>query len=488
MLSASASAQSPKNIVVILADDMGLASLHAEHSASGLPTPNLDRLRSQGMSFTDAHSPSAVCSPTRYALLTGRYSWRSRLKSGIVGKWEQPLIAEDRMTIADLSTAAGRRSACIGKWHLGWRWPKKGGGVTSKSLEIDYAQPIGGGALEAGFDHYFGDDVPNWPPYVWIEDDRALALPEGAMKQNSANGISAGPMTEGWSLSAVLPELTRRCVHYIRDRAKEEEGFLLYFSMTSPHTPISPSETFLGQSGVSPYADFLLETDWCVGQVLRALDQYGVADETLVIFTCDNGTSPKANFKTLSEGGVDLRGDWRGHKADVWEGGHRVPFLVRWPGVVEPGSSCRVPICLTDIFATTADAFDVETGEGAGEDSASLLPLFRGEERTGAHGGAIINHSGSGGFALRDGKWKLCLCAGSAGWSPPTNTKQAEKLGLPPVQLYNMDADPGEQKNLALEMPLKVEELTARFRAIVEASPNDAPTWWSRLPWPKPGS
>ncbi|MCH2106863.1 MAG: arylsulfatase [Planctomycetes bacterium] len=488
LLSSVALAQSPKNVVVILADDMGLASLHAEHPGSGLPTPNLDRLRSEGMSFSDAHSPSAVCSPTRYALLTGRYSWRTRMKSGIVGKWQGPLIAEDRLTIADLAGAAGRHSACIGKWHLGWRWPKKGGGVTSKSAEIDYTQPIGGGALEAGFDHYFGDDVPNWPPYVWIEDDRALAVPEATQPSGKVVGVSPGPMVEGWSLEAVLPEITRRCVHYIRDRTKEEEPFLLYFSMTSPHTPITPSEAFLGQSGVSLYADFLLETDWCVGQVMRALEQFGVADETLVIFTCDNGTSPKALFDELKAGGVDLRAGWRGYKADVWEGGHRVPFLARWPGVIEPGSSCKVPICLTDLFATTADAFGVEAGEGAGEDSASLLPLFRGEERVGAHGGAIIHHSSSGGFALRDGKWKLCFCPGSAGWSYPNNTKEAEKLGLPPVQLYDMDSDPGEQKNLATEMPEKVEELTARFRAIVEAHPNDAPTWWSRLPWPKPGS
>ena len=191
-----------RNVVVILADDMGLSSLHAEHPGSGLPTPNLDRLAGQGMSFTDAHSGSAVCSPTRYGLLTGRYSWRTSLKAGIVGKWGPPLIDPERTTLADVAHQAGLHTACIGKWHLGWRWPKAGGGTTSKAADIDYALPIGGGALEAGFDHYFGDDVPNWPPYIWIEDDHALALPAEEMPGGKYLGVSPGPMTPEWSLEA----------------------------------------------------------------------------------------------------------------------------------------------------------------------------------------------------------------------------------------------------------------------------------------------
>ena len=486
-LVAAFSAERPRNVVVILADDMGLSSLYAEHPGSGLPTPNLDRLASQGMSFSDAHSGSAVCSPTRYGLLTGRYSWRTSLKAGIVSKWGLPLIAPDRMTLADVAHRAGLRTACIGKWHLGWRWPKAGGGTTKKPAEIDYALPIGGGALEAGFDHYFGDDVPNWPPYIWIEDDRALALPEEEMPGGKYLGVSPGPMTPDWSLEAVLPELTRRCVHYIRDRAQADEPFLLYFSMTSPHTPISPSEAFQGQSGVSDYADFLLETDRSVGQVLRALDQQGIADDTLVIFTCDNGTSPKADFKKLSEGGVDLLGPWRGSKADIWEGGHRVPFLVRWPAVVAAGTRSAEPIVLTDIMATVAEALGVDLAEGCAEDSVSLLPALKGEGLDAPLHELIVNHSSRGKFAVRLGNWKLCFCGGSGGWTAPTTDAAVKKAGLPDLQLFDLATDPGEQTNLLQSRPQKAAELVDLFRQLVQSHPNDGSDWWSHLPWPKSG-
>jgi arylsulfatase A len=475
----------PRNVIVILADDMGLASLHAEHTASGLPTPNLDRLASEGMSFSDAHSGSAVCSPSRYGLLTGRYAWRTHLKRGIVPKWGMPLITKDRMTLADVASQTGRKTACIGKWHLGWEWPKRGGGLTRKPQEIDYSLPIGGGPLQAGFDDYFGDDVPNWPPYVWIEDDRALNTPSATMVEDDSNGVRAGPMTPGWNLESVLPELTRRCVTYIRDRAADEEPFLLYYSMTSPHTPISPSESFQGQSGVSPYADFLLETDWSVGQLLRALDQYGLAEDTLVIFTADNGTSPKANFAELAGGKVDLRGQWRGHKFDIWEGGHRVPFLVRWPGVVSPGSRYSQPIMLTDVMATVADVLGTELPEGSAEDSISLVPVLRGKTGKDPLHDAIVTHSGSGRFAVRVGRWKLCFCPGSGGWSAPRD-KAATQSNAPALQLYDLIEDPSEQKNLARHKPERVKQLTEVFRKVVEQSPHDGALWWPQLPWAKP--
>lgn len=481
---AMATTPSPRNIVIILADDMGLASLHAANPKSGLPTPNLDRLATQGVSFTDAHSGSAVCSPTRYGLLTGRYAWRTSMKQGIVPKWGLPMIDPERSTIARVAHRGGLHTACIGKWHLGWRWRDANGNATRRPEQIDWSQRVGGGPLEAGFDQYFGDDVPNWPPYAWFQDDRLLSEPTGHMELDDANGVRPGPMTPGWELDAVLPELTRRCVAYIRDRAEHDEPFLLYFAMTSPHTPINPSDAFQGASGVSRYADFLLETDWSVGEVLQALDQYGISDDTLVIFTTDNGTSPKCNFETLAAGGIDLRGQWRGHKADIWEGGHRVPFLVRWPGVTRPGTQCDQPISLTDIYATIADALRLETTAHEGEDSRSLVPLAKGATLFKPLHDSLVQHSSTGQFAVRQDEWKLCFCPGSGGWSSPRDAA-ASTADLPDVQLYNLAKDPGETKNLAKEYPDRVKAMTRLFRGVVEKSDNDGRVWWTQLPWPQ---
>jgi len=312
------------------------------------------------------------------------------------------------------------------------------------------------------------------------------------MKADPANGVSAGPAVPGWSLEAVLPTLAERCAAWIGERARSEEPFFLFFSMTSPHTPISPSERFLGQSGVSRYADFLIETDWAVGRVLAALDEHGLTEDTLVIFTADNGTSPKCRFDELAESGVDLRAHWRGHKADVWEGGHRVPFIARWPGEVEPGSACEEPICLTDVMATLADSVGSELPEDAAEDSSSLLPLLRGEAPPWRGERAIVHHSSSGRFAIRSGRWKLAFCPGSGGWSEPKGQK-ARDLGLPEWQLHDMQADPGELKNIIDEHPELAEELRSRLREIVErgrSTPgpereNEGPAHWSQLPWSK---
>ena len=267
------------SIVIILADDMGIDSVAALNEKCGIPTPNLDRLVAQGLTFTDAHSGSAVCSPTRYGVLTGRYSWRSRLKRGIVGQWQPPLIADGRLTLPEMLRDSGYATACIGKWHLGWNWPKRGGGFTTRPTEIDYGLPIRGGPLSHGFDCYLGDDVPNWPPFVWIEDDRVLAEPTATMKAGAMVGVSAGPATPGWQFDAVLPRLTAKCVEYIKTQATTDKPFFLFFPMTSPHTPIAPSAEFRGKSKISAYADFLMETDWAVGEVLRGLEQSGQAEK-----------------------------------------------------------------------------------------------------------------------------------------------------------------------------------------------------------------
>ena len=489
----SIQAEEKPNIVVILADDMGIDSVAALNDKSAIPTPHLDRLFSQGMHFTDAHSGSAVCSPTRYGLLTGRYSWRSRLKRGIVGQWQGPLIEEDRLTLPGMLKKQGYDTACIGKWHLGWHWAKTGGGFTTKLKEIDFSKPTGGGPRTAGFDYYFGDDVPNWPPFVWIENDKTLGIPDTQLTFPKHYFSNNGIGVKGWTLEHVLPKITEGCVEYIHGQAQKQDPFFLFFPMTSPHTPISPAKAFQGTSGISAYADLLIQTDWCVGQVLKALEESDAADNTLVIFTADNGTSPKCDFDQLRANDTDLQHHWRGMKADAYEGGHRVPFMVRWPGHIKPGTKSDQTISLVDIMATCAEAAGVTLPDSAAEDSVSLLPTLRGDSVKGSLHEAVICHSVSGVFVVRKGPWKLQYSAGSAGWSLPKDN-EALKQGLPKWQLYNLDQDPKETKNLLSHHPDKAVELTRILRRFIEqgrSTPgtpqknHNGATWWKELPWAK---
>ena len=461
LIGAFGAAAAPQpNVIVILGDDMGIDSVSAFNTKIGLKTPAIDRLASEGMSFMDAHSTSGVCSPTRYGLLTGRYNWRSRLKRGIVGQWERPLIADARLTLPEMFRAQGYATCMIGKWHLGWNWPEKGGGVTEKLDKIDFTKPIAGGPNSHGFDYYFGDDVPNWPPYVWRENVNLLGNLTAQIKQGTMVGVSAGPAVPDWDFSAVLLEYGKRCAEYVRGRKGKEQPFFLYFPMPSPHTPIAPGGKFKGITGISPYADFLVETDWAVSEIMKALKDTDQADNTVVFFTCDNGTSPKANFPQLDAAGVHLNVNWRGWKADAYEGGHRVPFIVRWPGQVKPGTRSTQTITLTDIMATCAGILGAELPANAAEDSVSLLPVLRGKKMEKPLHDVVIHHSGSGHFAIRKAQWKLLLCRGSGGWSPPRETEAAKKK-LPMLQLYDLANDPKESKNLHAQYPNKVKELVS---------------------------
>ena len=461
LIGAFGAAAAPQpNVIVILGDDMGIDSVSAFNTKIGLKTPAIDRLASEGMSFMDAHSTSGVCSPTRYGLLTGRYNWRSRLKRGIVGQWERPLIADARLTLPEMFRAQGYATCMIGKWHLGWNWPEKGGGVTEKLDKIDFTKPIAGGPNSHGFDYYFGDDVPNWPPYVWRENVNLLGNLTAQIKQGTMVGVSAGPAVPDWDFSAVLLEYGKRCAEYVRGRKGKEQPFFLYFPMPSPHTPIAPGGKFKGITGISPYADFLVESDWAVGEIMKALDETSQTHNTVVFFTCDNGTSPKANFPQLDAAGVHLNVNWRGWKADAYEGGHRVPFIVRWPGQVKPGTRSTQTITLTDIMATCAGILGAELPANAAEDSVSLLPVLRGKKMEKPLHDVVIHHSGSGHFAIRKAQWKLLLCRGSGGWSPPRETEAAKKK-LPMLQLYDLANDPKESKNLHAQYPNKVKELVS---------------------------
>lgn len=469
------------NVVVIYADDLGYGDVHCYNPQRGkISTPHIDRLASQGMRFTDAHSSSGVCSPSRYALLTGRYHWRSHLQRGIVGLWKPALIPPQRLTLGALAQQHGYRTACIGKWHLGWNWPitaeqKQWFATTGyrgkKNLDATdehrnawrhvFSQPIPGGPTAVGFDQYFGTDVPNWPPYCFIENDRTVGIPSeyGAAELFRKNQASQqGPALPGWTLEPILPALGKRASAFIHREASTRQPFLLYLPLTSPHTPLSVNDAWKGKSQLNLYADFVMETDAIVGQVLDALEQSGAMNNTLVLFTSDNGCAPYIGVHELETKGHFPSGPLRGYKADAWEGGHRVPFIVRWPGVVQSNSVCEQLAHQTDLLATLAAVWNTDLPANAGEDSFSLLPLLQGDNQP------IRQHAVSASIngvpAVRSGHWKYIPAPGSGGWGKGGDSSQ-------PVQLYNLAADLGETNNLAAQQPSRVSEMKALLEQLI---------------------
>ena len=458
------------NIVFILADDLGYGDLECYNPQSKIPTPHLDKLAAQGMRFTDAHTSSSVCTPTRYSTLTGRYSWRTHLQSGVLDGFSTPLIASNRMTVASLLKANGYQTACIGKWHLGMNWQKKEDAASDSSNKdkpqkpkpgstVDWSKPIRNGPTTLGFDYYYGISASlDMPPFVFIENDRVTAIPTMEKKWQRT-----GPAAESFEAIDVMPELTRKAAAWIEQRAPEKKPFFLYLAYTSPHTPILPTPAWQGKSGLNAYADFVMQTDAAVGELMAALERAGLSTNTLVIFTSDNGCSPSAGFGALKAKGHNPSGPWRGHKADIWEGGHRVPYIARWPARVKPGTSSDETICLSDLLATSAAIVGAKLPGNAGEDSVSILPALLGEKSKQPLRTATIHHSIQGEFAIRQGPWKLALCPGSGGWSAP-NDQAAFKQGLPRVQLYNLAKDPGETNNLQAAHP----ETVATLKKLLE--------------------
>lgn len=471
------------NIVIIYADDLGYGDVQCNNPERGkIPTPNIDKLAAQGMSFTDAHSSSAVCSPSRYSLLTGRYHWRSRLQKGIVGLFEKPLITPDRLTIAGLVKQEGYQTACIGKWHLGWDWSidkekrqlwdvnkaKEGQDdevyfateEQKKAWQNVYSKPIKGGPTTLGFDYYFGTDVPNWPPYCFIENDLTVGIPsEFLPKKLLGNNMASlpGPALQEWKLEDVLPGLCSKAIEYISRSAKEDKPFLLYLPLTSPHTPLAVTNEWKGKSQLNQYADFVMETDAQIGRVLEAIEKSGESDNTLIIFTSDNGCAPYIGADELESKGHFPSGPLRGYKSDVWEGGHRIPFIVRWPGVTNPATVCEQFVQQSDLMATIADILGIKLPETAGEDSQSILSLLKGKNKPVRETG--VSCSIQGVPAIRFGSWKLILAAGSGGWSKGVSDQ--------PIQLYNLADDPGEQKNLAAIEPKRVAKMKAMLEKII---------------------
>ncbi|HTU89019.1 MAG TPA: arylsulfatase [Gemmataceae bacterium] len=442
------------NLVLILADDLGYGDPHCYNKDSKIPTPNLDRLAAQSIRFTDAHTPCAVCTPTRYGLLTGRYCWRTSLKRGVLNGYSPLLIEPKRVTLASLLKQHGYVTDGFGKWHLG----------LGDADKTDFGKRLRPGPCSVGFDSYFGIPASlDMPPYVFIDNERVTEAPSETIKDSAMRRKGGAGFWRGGAIAPhfkhvdVLPAITEKAIGFVRSGTVQNNPFFLYLALTGPHTPWMPTAEFRGKSKAGYYGDFVAQVDAGVGRLLQALDDGKLSDNTLVIFTSDNGAHWLP--EDIEKWGHRANGGLRGQKADIWEGGHRVPFLARWPGRIAAGSTSKELICLTDILATIAAVVGVRLPDDAGEDSYNILPALRGDKLDRPIREAIVHSSGDGTLAIRQGPWKLALARGSHGFSAPRTIQP--KAGEAQGQLYNLDDDPREQKNLWLEKPEIVKRLTA---------------------------
>ena len=477
LLTQVAQAADNPNIIFILADDLGYGDVQCLNPDRGkIATPHMDQVASTGMTFLDAHTTSSVCTPTRYSVMTGRYHWRTKLQRGVLDGYGKPLIAADRMTVPSFLRDNGYNTAMIGKWHLGLGIPtidgKKAEPKSRAELKkllsdeiaydpaelsnIDWEGTIEGGPVDLGFDSWFGITASlDFPPYVWIRNRNFVG------KGTHAKAFHRpGPASEDFEAIEVLDKLAAESVKFISEY-DSDKPFFVYMPLPSPHTPIVPSEKWQGKSGIGKYGDFVMQTDDFVGQIVQALEAKGISDNTLLVVTSDNGCSKQAKFEDLAKHGHYPSAQYRGSKSDIWEGGHRVPFLVKWPKVISPGSFSKHLVCQMDLLATCAELVGQDLPESAGEDSESILPIFHAKEPSFSRHG-LVHHSVSGHFAYREGNHKLILSRGSGGWTAP-NEGTATKNGMPKAQLYDIAADPGEQTNLYASQPEVAEALLARL-------------------------
>jgi arylsulfatase A len=483
LLSTVQAAPNRPNILILYADDLGYGDLGCYNSASKIPTPQLDRLAAQGMRFTDGHSSSGICTPSRYAMLTGRHHWRDF--HGIVNALGASVFPPERLTLPEMLRAKGYATAAIGKWHLGWNWdaikrpgakPRGEGRQQVWGPEaFDWSKPIPDGPLAHGFDYYFGDTVINFPPYCWIENDKVIAAPDTLMDTSKWKPIKEGnwecrpgPMITGWDPYQNIPETTRRGVQYIHSRKDSPQPFFLYFAYPSPHAPIIPNDRFDGKSEAGPYGDFVYETDDSIGQLLRALEESGQAENTLVIFSADNGPEHYAYARD------EHFGHWsshplRGLKRDIYEGGHRVPFLVKWPGVIQPGRVSDSLVSQIDLMATLAAALGYDLPADAAEDSHDLLPLLQGEVESVRC--THIHNTSAGRYAIRHGDW--LLVDSKDGYVSRRDAAWETRHGYSPdddgpVELYDLKTDLPQRQNIAAAHPEKVAELQTLLKRIRE--------------------
>lgn len=450
------------NIVIILGDDVGQGDLTCYNKASKIPTPHMDRVAAGGTKFTDAHSPAALCSPTRYGLLTGRYAWRTRLQKFVLLSYDRPLIEPGRMTVASLLKQSGYATAWIGKWHVGLEWSTKDGGPAEDTIDraapgktdtkrqenIDFTKPVRGGPTSLGFDYFFGTSAccTSDPPYCFIENDRPVTVPTRMTPEDwrGQPGFVPGPMADDWSQTDCDFTLTRKAIDFV-DRHLDKQPFFLVLSTNSPHNPFLVPDAMKGKSQAGPRGDLVTVVDWAVGQIDGHLAKRGLVNETLFIVTSDNGAVKGDNGHESEKG-------FRGYKASVYEGGTRIPFIVRWPGKIRPGATSPETISLIDLCATLAALTGTKLPHNAAEDSCNVLPAILGRRDGGPLHEALIFHSGKGEFAVRQGRWKAI--AGTA--EDLANEK--------PGQLYDLASDPGEQHDLWATYPDRAQRMIALLR------------------------
>jgi arylsulfatase A-like enzyme len=477
------------NIVYILADDLGYGDVSVNNPQSKINTPHIDGLASEGMRFTDAHTTSSVCTPSRYSILTGRYPWRGRLPVGVLRGYSRSLIEESLPTVGNLLKTRSYHTGVVGKWHLGLDWVPKDAykdslkpeynkdnlyGITTDMIpeQIDFTKPPVHGPKTQGFDYSFILPASlDMPPYCYLENDKLTEQPTGYTKGNKLESGYTGPfwreglMVPSFDFYDVLPLFTNKAVDFVKKQSNSKDPFFLYFALPAPHTPWVPKPGYAGKSKAGEYGDYVVEVDDAVGKMLHVLDSLGLSKNTIVVFASDNGPYWRENF--VEQFGHKAAGEFRGMKGDAFEGGHRVPFIVRYPGKVKPGSVSNVTTTLANLMATLAELTGQHSEKFETEDSYSILPILTGTATTIANQTAIVNISSKGTYDIRKGPWKLITKLGSGGFTVPVqiNPKPGEPVG----QLYNLDNDIHEDHNLYAQYPEKVKELTELLEKIKSA-------------------
>lgn len=454
------------NIVFVLADDLGYGDISALNSDSKIHTPNIDALSRGGITFTDAHATSSVSTPSRYSIMTGRYSWRTELKQGVFFGYSGPLIDQNRGTMASMLSQQGYNTACIGKWHLGWNWAKKEGSTNKQ--DVDYSKPVTNGVTSrGGFDYFFGIAASlDMPPYVYVENEMPTAIPDSISEDRSGVLLyRSGPIARNFEPAECLENFFQRSISFIDEQKKSDKPFFLYLPLTAPHTPVLPSKKYQGKTTVGPYGDFVVMIDDLLGELIASLKANGQWENTIFVFTSDNGCAPSIDIPSLERRGHYPNYIFRGTKTDIFEGGHRIPLIVSW-GDKYDGLKENSLVSLSDFYATFAQAAGHKLNDNEAEDSFSIMNIL---ERKGASNRKdLISLSGNGHLALRVPNMKLIFSAGSGGRSFPCEPKDLERL--PDMQLYEMDKDIKERNNLIDDPRYSkiVEELTSRMRSYVD--------------------